>query len=73
MAAAMQHALSLPGLRQLLLSVTAGNAAAIATYEAFGFQVCGTVPEALQVDGHFYDEVQMVCHLGALRSVAAGG
>lgn len=64
MAEAVNHARALPGLRQITLAVTAGNDAAIATYAGFGFVVCGTAPEALHVEGRFYDELQMICHLG---------
>jgi ribosomal protein S18 acetylase RimI-like enzyme len=60
---AMRFAEAMPGLRQITLAVTAGNHAAIATYERFGFKVCGTVPEALHVAGLYYDEIQMVCRL----------
>jgi ribosomal protein S18 acetylase RimI-like enzyme len=64
MAEAVHFAKAMPGLRQVTLAVTAGNSAAIATYEGFGFKVCGTAPEALHVQGTYYDEIQMVCHLG---------
>jgi len=64
MGEAVHFAKAMPGLRQVTLAVTAGNAAAIATYERFGFKVCGTAPEALHVQGSYYDELQMVCHLG---------
>jgi RimJ/RimL family protein N-acetyltransferase len=63
LAEAIRHARAIPGLRQLTLTVTAGNAAAIATYERFGFVAYGTAPEALYVDGRYYDELYMVCHL----------
>ena len=62
MARAIQFAKAMPGLRQLTLAVTAGNTPAIATYENFGFVVCGTAPEALFVNSRYYDELQMVCH-----------
>jgi RimJ/RimL family protein N-acetyltransferase len=64
MRVAVDFAKSMPGLRQLTLAVTAGNSAAITTYEGFGFRVCGTAPEALHVQGRYYDELQMVCSLG---------
>jgi RimJ/RimL family protein N-acetyltransferase len=63
LAEAIRHARAMPGLRQLTLTVTAGNAAAIATYERFGFVAFGNAPEALYVDGCYYDELHMVCHL----------
>ncbi len=62
---AMRCAEAMPGLRQVTLAVTADNHAAIATYERFGFKVCGTAPEALHFAGLYYDEIQMVRRLGA--------
>ncbi len=50
--------------QQITLAVTAGNDAAVAAYESFGFKAYGAAPEALQVGGNFYDEIQMVRHLG---------
>lgn len=61
---AVCFAKAMPGLRQISLAVTAGNVAAIATYERFGFKVCGTSPEALYVDGCYFDGLQMVCYIG---------
>ncbi len=63
MGAAVTFARTMPGLRQLTLDVTAGNLAAIATYQGFGFKVYGTAPQALFVDGQYHDEVNMVLHL----------
>lgn len=60
---AVHFARAMPGLRQLTLTVTAGNSAALATYKGFGFKVYGTAPAALQVQGIYYDEIQMVYHL----------
>lgn len=59
--AAVDHAWAQPGLRQLHLEVTAGNAAAIALYTAFGFAQVGMTPAALCVDGVDLDELQMFC------------
>ncbi len=56
---------TMPGLRQITLAVTAGNAPAISLYESFGFTSYGVAPEALCVAGAYYDEVQMVRHLHA--------
>lgn len=47
-------------LRQVMLAVTASNAAAMALYESMGFNAIWHEPDALQVDGVMYDEVQMV-------------
>lgn len=63
MSEAIESAKAMPGLRQLTLAVTAGNVSAITTYEWFGFKVCGTAPEALHVQGRYYEEIQMVCLL----------
>lgn len=58
------HALAvverLDGVRQVTLTVTAGNAAARRLYEAHGFTPYGQAPEALFVDGVYYDDVLMV-------------
>lgn len=56
---AVDHAWAQPGLRQLHLEVTAGNAAAVALYEAFGFSRVGVTPAALCVDGVDLDELQL--------------
>jgi ribosomal protein S18 acetylase RimI-like enzyme len=61
---AIHFARAMPGLRQLTLAVTATNVAAIALYEGFGFTACGIAPEALHVHGCYYDELQMVWHIG---------
>ena len=63
MGQAIHFAKLMPGLRQLTLAVTAGNLAAITLYEGFDFRVCGTAPEALHVQGRYYDEIQMVRQL----------
>jgi RimJ/RimL family protein N-acetyltransferase len=44
----------------VLLGVEAGNAAARALYEGFGFEAFGYERDALIVDGVAYDEVHMV-------------
>ncbi|WP_417309019.1 GNAT family N-acetyltransferase [Devosia sp.] len=48
---------------QLYLSVTVGNDAALRLYEAAGFEIYGTDPRALRIDGQFYDEHLMVLRL----------
>jgi RimJ/RimL family protein N-acetyltransferase len=58
----IRFAQSQDGLRQLTLTVTAGNQAAIAAYVHAGFVAFGIAPQALQVDGEFFDEVYMVKH-----------
>ncbi|MFN2322575.1 MAG: GNAT family N-acetyltransferase [Trueperaceae bacterium] len=59
-AAVLDRARAMPGLRQVLLGVEAGNAPARALYEAFGFEAFGYERDALIVDGVAYDEVHMV-------------
>ncbi len=57
--AALDHAVSLEGLRQVNLSVEAGNEAAITLYRSFGFEPYGVERHALVVAGVGYDEVHM--------------
>lgn len=57
--AALDHAVTLEGLRQVNLSVEASNAAAITLYRSFGFEPYGVERHALVVDGVGYDEVHM--------------
>lgn len=45
---------------QVHLCVVTGNDAALHLYESFGFQIYGTEPDALRVDGTSYDEHLMV-------------
>ena len=59
-AAVLDRARAMPGLRQVLLGVEAGNAPARALYEGFGFEPFGYERAALVVDGAAYDEVHMV-------------
>ena len=47
------------GLRDLLLSVTEGNAGALALYRKAGFDVVGREPRAVLVDGRFFAKLQM--------------
>lgn len=54
--AAIAQARALDGLRQLKLGVNAANAAAKALYRSAGFERYGTEPDALNIDGVFYDE-----------------
>jgi ribosomal protein S18 acetylase RimI-like enzyme len=57
---ALAAADAMPGLRHVVLTVTSGNAAARALYEAHGFVPYGTLPEALCIDGRYFDDVLMV-------------
>jgi RimJ/RimL family protein N-acetyltransferase len=42
------------------LTVNAENKRAIAFYERYGFRECGRMPRAINVDGHYYDEIEMM-------------
>ena len=50
----------LPDLSAIRLSVTAGNATALALYEQAGFKVWRREPLALRVDGEDFDELHML-------------
>ncbi|QTD44189.1 GNAT family N-acetyltransferase [Ottowia testudinis] len=53
----------LPGLEQVVLSVTASNAAAVRLYEGAGFVRYGLQPRATQVDGVYHDKAWMMKQL----------
>jgi ribosomal protein S18 acetylase RimI-like enzyme len=55
----VRRAAQLTGLRRILLSVTSTQTAARRLYTSVGFQVFGTEPEALQVNGSYLDEDHM--------------
>jgi ribosomal protein S18 acetylase RimI-like enzyme len=57
---ALAFAASIDGVRQVTLSLTAGNTAALDLYASLGFKVCGQEPDALCVDGIYYDDIHMV-------------
>lgn len=61
--AAISFAAAVPGVRQVNLSVNAGNTAAVRLYESLGFGQIGLEPCSLYVDGEFHDEMQMALHL----------
>ena len=63
MQAAIGHARTMRGVRQVQLSVTANNTAAVALYAGMGFAVYGHEPEALCVNGRLYDEALMALPL----------
>ncbi len=63
MHAAIAHARTMRGVRQVQLSVTANNAAAAALYASLGFTVYGHEREALCVNGKLYDEALMALPL----------
>ena len=55
------------GLEMLTLSVTAGNAVAVALYETSGFKPYGTLLRALKVGGVYHDKLHMQLDLHGLR------
>jgi GNAT superfamily N-acetyltransferase len=52
-----------PGLLQLGLTVTDGNAAAAALYEHAGFRSFGVEPRAIGIDGKYYGKNHMILFL----------
>jgi RimJ/RimL family protein N-acetyltransferase len=48
---------------QLHLAVTTDNEPARRLYERFGFQITGTDPRGLRVEGRFYDDYLMILRL----------
>lgn len=59
----LTHARTVPGLRQVRLSVTSHNHRAIALYARHGFVRWGTAPQQLCVGDQYFDEDHMVCML----------
>ena len=60
--AALKRARRLPGLSLIHLTATTTNEPAISLYTSFGFEIYGTSPRAMLVDGLYIDE-----HLMALK------
>ena len=60
MQTAMAHALSMPGVHHLLLSVNAKNVVAKALYESVGFESYALERAYMIVDGVLQDELHMV-------------
>ena len=60
--AALERARRVPGLSLIQLTATTTNERAISLYESFGFEIYGTSPRAMLVDGQYIDE-----HLMALK------
>jgi ribosomal protein S18 acetylase RimI-like enzyme len=63
MAAALARAEAL-GVRQVNLSVTSMNEAAVTLYESCGFERFGLERDAFLIDGVFYDAAYMVVRVG---------
>ncbi|HXJ90193.1 MAG TPA: GNAT family protein [Candidatus Binatia bacterium] len=60
MLALLEHAAAIPGIQQVLLSVTSTQLAALALYRSLGFEEFGTEPRALNLAGRFIDECHMI-------------
>jgi ribosomal protein S18 acetylase RimI-like enzyme len=54
--AALDHARSLPGLRQVKLAVNSSNLVACSLYHSRGFRCVGVEPDAICIDGQYYDD-----------------
>jgi ribosomal protein S18 acetylase RimI-like enzyme len=63
MEAAIAHARSVDGVRQLKLSVNATNSGARQLYRSLGFECLGVEPEGMCVEGIYYDEESYVLRL----------
>jgi len=61
---AIGFARSVPGIKQVNLSVNACNHAAIRLYASFGFEQFALEPASMIVDGKPYDEVHMSLRFG---------
>lgn len=66
--AALAQARQRPGVRQVLLTVTQGNAAAQGLYERCGFMPFGVEPRAVALASGFVNKVHMWCDLGPAAS-----
>ena len=64
---ALAHARGLPGLRQLKLGVNATNLAARLLYQSRGFRCVGVEPQAIFVEGRYYDVEHYVLRLNQDR------
>lgn len=69
MQAAMRLAADRPGIRVVTLTVTEGNAPAIALYESFGFRVFGLEPMAIATQQGFKSKVHMWLEIPAVPAV----
>ncbi len=58
--ACVQAASQVPGLTQLVLTVTASNPHVVRLYEQAGFRAWGLLPNAIVVDGVGYDKLHML-------------
>jgi RimJ/RimL family protein N-acetyltransferase len=65
---ALVHARRLPGMRQITLTVTAGNLPAIGLYKSRGFDRFGVQRDALLVDGRLFDEEHWALYLTSVST-----
>jgi len=63
LAEALSLARSVPELKQVNLSVNAGNTGAIHLYESLGFKAFGREPGALLINGQLHEEIHMYLRL----------
>lgn len=62
-AAVLERARRVPGLSIIQLTATTTNERAKSLYASFGFEICGTTPRAMLVEGEYIDEHLMVLKL----------
>ena len=60
---ALERARQVPGLSLIHLTATTTNERAISLYKSFGFEIYGTSPRAMLVDGQYIDEHLMLLKL----------
>jgi ribosomal protein S18 acetylase RimI-like enzyme len=65
---AITHARRLGIVRQILLSVTASNMAAVSLYRSRGFERYGLERDALCIDGEYFDEEHLVLFVGKQKT-----
>jgi RimJ/RimL family protein N-acetyltransferase len=61
--AVIDHARTVAGLEQLVLSVTRSNHAAAELYRSTGFVTFGVEPRAIKVAGEYFDKERMILFL----------
>ena len=61
--AVIDHARSVTGLEQLVLTVTRNNQAAFELYRTTGFMTFGVEPRAIKVAGEYFDKEHMILFL----------
>ncbi|MCA8960015.1 MAG: GNAT family N-acetyltransferase [Planctomycetes bacterium] len=69
---ALRYAATELGVEQVQLGVNTTNRAALELYRSAGFEVFGTEPGFLRVDGVLHDEHHMVCRLPGVDSRSRG-